>query len=40
MTAWQYIRLEYQLARRRNGRVKSLLLAFKAHKAADTTIPF
>jgi hypothetical protein len=40
MTTWQYLRLEYLLARRRNGRIKSLLLAFKAHKAADATIPF
>ena len=40
MTAWQYIRLEYQLARRQHGWIKSLRLALKANKEADASIPF
>jgi hypothetical protein len=40
MTTWQYLRLEYLLARRRHGWIKSLRLALKANRDADATIPF
>jgi hypothetical protein len=37
VTAWQFIRLEYQLARRQHGWLKALRLALKANK---TPLPF